>query len=271
MVIEVLRKRWTVKVWGFSLLLIPFIAHGQAANTFPASGDVGIGTTSPIQPLSVNASDGWASIGLMNNGTPSAEIMTDPGNNLHISTNGTNQGYLNTRLTILSNGYLGIGTTAPSQKLSINQGALDFDNFGYASSYRSPNNNYTNLFLGGSIFDTGNGTYTVQTDGGSNYFAAIRMDNSGGNAGAINFYTAPAISGSSYSLSNTQLASYLRMTILGSNVGIGTSSPGAKLEVNGNLKLTANSGASITFQDGTTQTTAYTGVTCGVTLQNRSM
>jgi hypothetical protein len=47
------------------------------------------------------------------------------------------------------------------------------------------------------------------------------------------------------------------------NVGIGTTSPGAKLEVDGNVKLTANSGASITFQDGTTQSTAYTGVTCG--------
>jgi len=35
------------------------------------------------------------------------------------------------------------------------------------------------------------------------------------------------------------------------------------LEVNGNLKLTAGSGASITFQDGTTQSTAFTGVLCG--------
>lgn len=47
------------------------------------------------------------------------------------------------------------------------------------------------------------------------------------------------------------------------NVGIGTTSPGATLEVNGNVKLTANSGASMTFQDGTTQTTAWTGVLCG--------
>jgi len=47
------------------------------------------------------------------------------------------------------------------------------------------------------------------------------------------------------------------------NVGIGTTSPGAKLEVDGSVKLTANSGASITFQDGTTQSTAYTGVSCG--------
>jgi hypothetical protein len=46
------------------------------------------------------------------------------------------------------------------------------------------------------------------------------------------------------------------------NVGIGTTNPQAKLEVSGSLKLTAGSGGSITFQDGTTQSTAYTGVTC---------
>jgi hypothetical protein len=47
------------------------------------------------------------------------------------------------------------------------------------------------------------------------------------------------------------------------NVGIGTTTPGAMLEIDGNVKLTANSGASITFADGTVQSTAYTGVTCG--------
>ena len=46
------------------------------------------------------------------------------------------------------------------------------------------------------------------------------------------------------------------------NVGIGTTTPGAALEVNGNFKLTANSGASITFPDGTIQSTAYERTTC---------
>jgi hypothetical protein len=60
------------------------------------------------------------------------------------------------------------------------------------------------------------------------------------------------------------LASTARLLINSTgNVGIGTTNPGALLEVNGNVKLTANSGASITFADGTTQSTAYTGVVCG--------
>ena len=49
------------------------------------------------------------------------------------------------------------------------------------------------------------------------------------------------------------------------NVGVGTITPGAKLEVNGGIKLTSGSGGSITFADGTVQTTASTGIggTCG--------
>ncbi len=64
-----------------------------------------------------------------------------------------------------------------------------------------------------------------------------------------------------YNQSNTKGSTVLQPW--GGNVGIGTTNPGVPLEVNGNVKLTANSGASITFQDGTTQTTAYTGTTCG--------
>ena len=46
-------------------------------------------------------------------------------------------------------------------------------------------------------------------------------------------------------------------------LGIGTIAPGAKLEVNGGIKLTSGSGASMTYADGTQQTTAWTGVLCG--------
>jgi hypothetical protein len=46
------------------------------------------------------------------------------------------------------------------------------------------------------------------------------------------------------------------------NIGMGTVSPGVKLEIVGAVKLTGG-GASITFADGTVQSTAYTGVICG--------
>ncbi len=58
------------------------------------------------------------------------------------------------------------------------------------------------------------------------------------------------------------------------NLGIGTSNPGGTppsplpapvtLEVNGNVKLTAGSGGGVTFQDGTKQSTAFTGTNGGV-------
>jgi hypothetical protein len=54
----------------------------------------------------------------------------------------------------------------------------------------------------------------------------------------------------------------MRVTSSGS-VGIGTSTPGAMLEVKGNVKLTAGSGASMTYQDGSVQTVAWNGVLSG--------
>ena len=50
------------------------------------------------------------------------------------------------------------------------------------------------------------------------------------------------------------------------NVGVGladSATPGAKLEVNGNLLLSSGSGASVTFADGTVQSTAWNGVLTG--------
>jgi hypothetical protein len=66
-----------------------------------------------------------------------------------------------------------------------------------------------------------------------------------------------------YALAFGSQSNEIMRLVDGGNVGIGTTSPGAKLEVDGNLRLTTGSGASITFQDGTTQSTAFTGVLCG--------
>ena len=47
------------------------------------------------------------------------------------------------------------------------------------------------------------------------------------------------------------------------NIGLGTNFPGARLEVNGSVKISAGSGGGVVFPDATTQTTAWTGVLCG--------
>jgi hypothetical protein len=47
------------------------------------------------------------------------------------------------------------------------------------------------------------------------------------------------------------------------NVGIGTPNATAKLEVNGNIRLSQNTGSSITFSDNSVQSTAWTGVLSG--------
>jgi hypothetical protein len=76
----------------------------------------------------------------------------------------------------------------------------------------------------------------VYTDGGSNYFSAIKMDNGGNNAGAINFYDGISVSGANYNITNANLANYLRMTISGNgNVGVGIAVPQNKLDVNGTI------------------------------------
>ncbi|WP_041585985.1 hypothetical protein [Terriglobus saanensis] len=47
------------------------------------------------------------------------------------------------------------------------------------------------------------------------------------------------------------------------NIGIRTTTPTAAFEVNGSVKLTAGSGASMTYPDGTIQSTAWNGVLSG--------
>ncbi len=63
-------------------------------------------------------------------------------------------------------------------------------------------------------------------------------------------------------LTNNSATERMRLTDAG-YLGIWTSTPSAQLEVNGNIKVTAGSGGSLTFSDASVQTTAWTGVLCG--------
>lgn len=155
--------------------------------------------------------------------------------------------------TFPASGNVGIGTTSPGVPLTVrgnSESPYDFDVINATAT--------TNNFL---VFDNGNasvaGNIAVGTEGQD--FGAEFLPNSvGGSIFWIDDYNNTL----RFSNGNTPGLDPLVLTNAG-NVGIGTIAPGAKLEVDGNVKLTSGSGASITFQDGSVQSTAYTGVTCG--------
>lgn len=68
---------------------------------------------------------------------------------------------------------------------------------GYLQGIRVPATHYSNLFMGGSISQNSDGTFTAHSDGGSNFWAAIMMDNWGGNNGAISFFGSSDYAGGS--------------------------------------------------------------------------
>jgi hypothetical protein len=108
-----------------------------------------------------------------------------------------------------------------------------------SEGYYSDNANLTKQDF--YIFDQNSGIYNFAVDASDNVYV-------GGN-GYWNAVNNPSA-----------LALFAGTT---GNVGVGTITPGARLEVNGNVKLTAGSGATLTFADGTVQTTAYPGATPG--------
>ena len=131
-----------------------------------------------------------------------------------------------------SNGNVGIGTTSPQGSLDVN-GRIGTQSVKVLSSFTDLVNDAPWYGIGASnlLLPDSNGADAIQVAG---YYG-------------LNFQTA---------------IGQMVITEHG-NVGINTTTPGAKLEVNGALKLTQGSGGAIVFQDGTIQSTAYTGVVCG--------
>jgi hypothetical protein len=151
-----------------------------------------------------------------------------------------------------SGGNVGIGTTAPGTTLQIGSLNSGTDKLSIPGWY-----NFENVYLG----QYGNGDSALEfvnhTGLNDSYGVKLAANVDSGGAG-LQIQVAP--SAASYSALSYTTA---MMITTSGNVGIGTTVPGAKFEVDGNIKLTSGSGASITFPDGSVQSTAYTGVACG--------
>lgn len=218
-----------------------------AQNTFPATGNVGIGTTSPNNTLQV-----VGDITVGRNGG-SAWYFQSPASDLRI-VGGTSGANLN---LVPLGGNVGIGTTTPATALQVS-GALTLPWNGSGTTMIQTD--------GGSGWGTNRYNSIVQTGWTSTMGDYLQLTSTGNSppSNHLGLYVAQSgfYWGTATITSNLSTSPLMTLTGAGS-LGIGTTSPGAKLEIDGNVKLTSGSGASITYADGTTQSTAWTGVLCG--------
>jgi hypothetical protein len=243
-----------------------FATDGTSKMVIDASGEVGIGTVLPMGPLEVykaNTGGLGGHIILNNNGmavgNETAVLFNDSGvgslssvraaisssvegspyyGDLKFKTGATSYGSLNTRMIITGAGNVGIGTTSPQSLL-------------HAAKAGNTNGGTILMGLGGS------GTDKWSFLAGTHYNQATGSGNGTGSAGValIGAYTteianAVYVGGGPYEINPaTQITFWtytstthdlggtekMRITSAG-NVGIGTTSPGEKLEVNGVAK-----------------------------------
>ena len=217
-------------------------------------GKVGIGTDSPTEKLTVygdsNTSEnspvtfikhnftGTHGFGLSisrdNSDIAALALGSNSSNHGIVVANNTDlvlstisSGVINSGMTVKTSGNVGIGTTSPETKLKV----LDTVN------YTSP---------------------TLGTNSGS--FSVIKTDSAADQVGDYGLLM--GISGSGWSwlqaqrVDGTATAYALNLQPSGGNVGIGTTSPSQKLEVNGNIRTSSSllAGANLYLNDDNTAT-----------------
>ena len=251
------------QVFGYSgnaidsgnLDIVPWSASSKGIR-ITSSGNIGIGTASPHTGLevlnpSVASANGQEVLRLssLTNGSTvgsgpflrfdnslGTEVSriaarTESASYVGMSLFTYNNGSSLEALRISGQGNVGIGTTTPSQKLEVN---------GWAQVDGTIVANGGALQASGTLSSQNSGTDTQVFWWADNRIAYME---------AHNFSN------------NTKLP--IALNAWGGNVGIGTTQPGAKLEVNGSVKLSVGSGGGVVFPDSTNQTTAWTGVLCG--------
>jgi hypothetical protein len=153
-----------------------------------------------------NGSGVWGQIQVLSDGQFSSSGVLRPTRMTFSTTASGTGGVLTERMRITANGNVGIGTASPSTRLSVVKGTNDaVPTLGVASgsfSITKADSGTTGLY----------GLLTGVADNGNVWQQVQRIDNS---ATAYNLLLQPS----------------------GGNIGIGTTNPGAKLEVNGNALI----------------------------------
>ncbi len=238
----------SISLVGLALVLIYQVSYAwtnptsnppSGAGAITANGGkVGIGTAAPAGTLDiVNTLDGSPSLRISNTVSNNPYIQFQSGGFIQDLGSGAlrerasgTSGYLvfdtnsTERVRIDSSGNVGIGTAAPSAKLHVSGGAIKNDGTG------------AGITTAGNVLSTG-----LEVDGYGAGSGIIKLQ---GNPGDPQYYTnfnqaygghGLTITAHNYGVSDTI------MNLYGGNVGIGTTNPGAALEVNGALKLSGSS------------------------------
>ena len=217
----------------------------------PDGGNVGIGTTTPSRTLDVEFSQGGTNAGgiQFNNiasggnswtwtiaATGDANSVTAGSAYLRDDTSG------GAKLVIKTDGNVGIGTTSPGAILQVNNAAAASVNGNEIAQFGS-------VYSGGTA---GYGGYISFTDLTSTAVGRIRSITESANNIGLSFYTY-----------NSSLSEKVRINAAG-NVGIGTTGPDKKLEINlgtaDALRLTYNdaNGSATTYMDTTVSSVGLT-------------
>jgi hypothetical protein len=194
-----------------------FQSDGSEKVRFDTSGNVGIGTTSPLQKLVVSDGGGYGFEFAPNNSSVNQILSYDRSGGAYrdfkISANEIRLGYgqagANEAMRIDSSGNVGIGTTSPNAPLEINGGTSMTGGWGRSLLLR---HNFPVMVF--------------QSEYSTDAYGAIGYDNTTGMQFMVN---SPNID--TFSSSQTPA-----MIILDNkNVGIGAVTPAYKLDVNGNI------------------------------------